>query len=142
MSSNKTSFTSENQPESRNSRGKSPKTKILEALKRLAKTEDEFWDLLVMRALDPEDNIALKEVLARLSPAKKATMPKIEFEFDANATPSIQASQILAAASDGIIPPDIAQIFISSIASMMKIEEVTEIANRLTAIEKELGLNG
>ena len=142
MSSNKTSFTSENQPESRNGRGKSPKTKILEALKRSAKTEDEFWDVLVARALDPEDSIALKEVLARLSPTKKATMPKIEFEFDANATPSIQASQILAAASDGIIPPDVAQVFIASIASMMKIEEVTEIANRLTAIEKELGLNG
>ena len=142
MSNRDTQFSSDNQPRTSNRRGKSPKTKILEALKRSAKTEDEFWDLLVMRALDPEDNIALKEVLARLSPTKKATMPKIEFEFDANATPSIQASQILAAASDGIIPPDIAQIFISSIASMMKIEEVTEIANRLTAIEKELGLNG
>lgn len=141
MSNKGTQFSSENQPETANRRGKSPKTKILEALKRSAKTEDQFWDLLVMRALDPEDNIALKEVLARLSPTKKATMPKIEFEFDANATPSIQASQILAAASDGIIPPDIAQIFISSIASMMKIEEVTELSRRLREIEQQLGIN-
>lgn len=142
MSNKGTQFSSENQPEKTNRRGKSPKTKILEALERSAKTEDEFWDMLVLRALDPEDNIALKEVLARLSPTKKATMPKIEFEFDANATPKTQASQILAAASDGIIAPDTAQIFISSIASMMKIEEISEIADRLTAIEKELGLNG
>ncbi len=142
MSNKYTKFTSDNQPNSKNRRGKSPKTKILEALRRSSKSEDDFWDVLVKRALDPDDPVALKEVLARLSPTKKATMPKIEFVFDANATPSIQASQILAAASDGIIPPDVAQVFISSIATMMKIEEVTEIANRLTAIEKELGLNG
>ena len=142
MSNKDTQFSSDNQPNEKNRRGKSPKTKILEALRRSSKTEDDFWDALVMRALGPDDPIALREVLARLSPTKKATMPKIEFEFDANATPSIQASQILKAASDGIIPPDVAQVFITCIASTMKIEEVTEIADRLTAIEKELGLNG
>lgn len=140
MSNKDTQFSSDNQPNEKNRRGKSPKTKILEALKRSAKTEDDFWDVLVKRALDPDDPIALKEVLARLSPTKKATMPKIEFVFDANATPSIQASQILAAASDGVIPPDVAQVFISSIASMMKIEEVTELSKRLSIIEKQLGV--
>lgn len=136
----KTQFSAENQPSSGNRRGKSPKTKILEALKRQSKTEDEFWDLLILRALDPDDNIALKEILARLSPTTKATLPNIEFKFDAKATPKVQASQILDAAAKGIIAPDIAQIFVSSLASMMKIEEVTELAKRLTEIEKQLGI--
>ena len=140
MAKTDTSFSKENQPEKRKSRGKSAKSLVLDALKRASKTEDEFWDLMVQRALADNDPIALKELLVRLSPLQKATLPYIEFDFDKNATPSKQASQILQAASDSIIPPDVAQIFVSSIASMMKIEEVTEIADRLTAIEKELGI--
>jgi hypothetical protein len=141
MTNKSTQFTSENQPKERKGRGKSPKTKVIEALMRASKTEDEFWDMLVARALDPSDNIALKEVLVRLSPLTKQTMPKIEFDFNVNATPLEKANQILKAASDGVIPPDVANIFISSISSMMKIDEITEIANRLSEIEKALGLN-
>ena len=96
------------------------------------------------RAFDSKDNNSatlLKELLSKSYPTLKATMPTVDFEFSETSTPSNQASQILKAAAEGKIPPDVAQIFISSIASMMKIEEVTEIAKRLDEIEKALGLS-
>ena len=68
----KTSFTKANQPKGR---GKSERTKILESFERLSKTEDEFYDLLTLKAFDPEDNFSFKELLVRMSPIPKATMP-------------------------------------------------------------------
>ena len=134
-------FSSEKQPSKRKTRGPSPRTQIINALRRASKTENEFWDMVVTRALDPDDNLVIKEIISRLAPPNKATLPTIEFNFTAKATPIVQAGEILKAASDGIMAPDVAQVFISSIASMMKIDEVTEIANRLTDIEKALGVN-
>jgi hypothetical protein len=133
-------FSSEHQPDKRRGRGPSERTKILDAMKREAQTEDSFYDMLIRRAFNPEDNFAFKEALQRLAPLKKATMPMVEFEFDDTAKPHEQAAQVLKAAADGLIPPDIANIFVGSIASMIKIEEVTEIAKRLESIEASLGI--
>ena len=68
-------------------------------------------------------------------------MPMVDFEFDENASPNVQASQVMKAVSDGLIAPDSGQMFISSIASMLKIEEVTEIKDRLDKIEEALNGN-
>tara|TARA_R110000851_G_scaffold327999_1_gene498180 strand:+ start:3713 stop:4177 length:465 start_codon:yes stop_codon:yes gene_type:complete len=95
------------------------------------------------RAFDIDDAASpmlSKELLNKSYPSLKSTMPLVNFEFSVKATASEQANEIIKAASKGIIPPDVAQIFITSLASMMKIEEVTEIANRLTEIEKALGI--
>lgn len=145
-------FSSENQPKNRRTRGKVPRTLVLEALKRASSSEEEFWDLLISRAMGvkssddeesmPGDPMCMKEVLIRLAPIHKPTLPEINFEFDEDAGPLIQATQVLKAAADGVMPPDVAQIFITSIASMMKIEEVTTMADRLTAIEKALKIDG
>lgn len=70
----------------------------------------------------------------------KPTMEFVEFTFDVDATPAQQAAQVLYAASQGQIAPDIANMFINSIASMLKIDEVTELQQRLEAIEKTLGV--
>ena len=72
----------------------------------------------------------------------KPTVPVVEFDFKADATPSEQAAQIINETAQGKIAPDVAQMFISSISSMMKIEEVTEIAERLEEIEKMMGVTG
>ena len=66
----------------------------------------------------------------------KPTLGSVEFEFDVAATPSKQASQVMAAAARGEIAPDIANLFVSSIASMLKIDEVTELQKRIEALEK------
>ncbi|WP_094752686.1 hypothetical protein [Psychromonas sp. CD1] len=39
-----------------------------------------------------------------------------------------------------LIAPDVANIFINSIASMLKIDEVTELQRRLASIEESLGV--
>ncbi len=133
MANPATQFTKDNQP--KNKRGKAGKTLIIEALKRQGKTLDGFYDVLVNRAFDPEDTFAAKEVLTRLYPVPKATMPMINFEFDASGSLSEQASQIMQASANGDIPPDVAGIFIGSISNMIKIKELTEYEERLKALE-------
>ncbi len=132
-------FGKDKQPRKR--RGKAERTKIIEAMQRQSKTEEDFYDYLVTRAFNPEDNFGAPELLKRLYPIPKATLPLVEFEFDDKATPAIQAAQIMKASSDGKVAPDVANMFISSIASMLKIEEVTEIQKRLEEIEKLMGVN-
>lgn len=135
MSKNNTSFDSSNQPKDRKPRGKSERTKILDAMKREGQTEDGFYDLLITRAFDPKDSFTFKELLIRISPIPKSVSPMVEFEFNEKANPHIQATQVLAAISLGKIPSDIGQIFISSISSMLKIQELTDFEERLKAIE-------
>jgi hypothetical protein len=38
----------------------------------------------------------------------------------------------------GVIPPDIGQMFVTSIASMLKIQEITDIDERLKIMESQL----
>lgn len=152
---NKTSFSASNQPENKGKRGKAFKTILLEVIREesliganpdLSKEEAErlYISYVSKRAFDSDDTNSatlLKELLSKSYPTLKSTLPTVDFEFSESSKPSEQAAQILKAASDGKIPPDVAQIFISSIASMMKIEEVTEIAKRLDEIEKALGVS-
>lgn len=147
-------FTEEIQPERR--RGRSFKTKILDVVKSESligaspdmsdkELEKLYLKHFAERAFDSGDSASstlMKELLNRSYPPLKTVMPMVEFEFSEGAKPIEQAAQILKAASTGTISPDVAQIFISAIASMMKIDEVTEIAERLTEIEKALGING
>ena len=128
-----TRFSKDNQP--KNKRGKAGKTLVIEAMKRQGKTLEGFYDLLVTRAFDPEDTFAAKEILTRLYPVPKATLPMINFTFDASASLSEQASQIMQASANGEIPPDVAGIFIGSISNMIKIKELTEYEERLAALE-------
>lgn len=123
-----------------NKRGKAERTKILEALKRKGITEEGFYDLLVERAIDPEDNFALKEVLSRFSPLKKAVLPDIEFDFNKAGTPVEQVGQILSAISEAKIPPDVGISIISAIKAAIDIEESTELKTRIAEIEKLIGL--
>lgn len=131
-------FDETNQPKERKPRGKSERTKILEAMKREGKSEEGFYDLMVRKAHDTEDNFSFGEMLKRLSPIPKQTLPKVEFEFDDKAIPAVQAAQVLKASSSGLIAPDIANQFITSIASMLKIEEVTLIRKEIDEIKSIL----
>ena len=116
-------------------RGKSERSKLLAAMERLGKTEEDFYDLLMVRAFDEDDNFTFKELLNRMSPIAKATSPLITFKFDPKGTPHKQAKQALAAAANGEIPTDLANIFITSISSMLNIQEKTDFEDRLKAIE-------
>ena len=139
-------------PESRSamrSRGKSKKTLMLDAIRDSVQGgEHEFLKRVVMIALgqdgleDSSPNAQLLTlVLQRIEPPLKSTFPLIEFDFDEKAKPAEQAAQVIRAASDGVIAPDIANIFVSSIAAMLKIDEVTEIRKELDQIKEMLGVN-
>lgn len=129
----KTTFGKDNQP--KKGRGKSERTKLLEAMERHGKTEEDFYDLLMERAFNTDDNFTFKELLSRLSPIAKATSPLITFKFNPKGKPHNQAKQALAAAANGEIPTDLANMFISSISSMLNIQEKTDFELRLKAIE-------
>jgi len=129
-------FTSSNQPApEKKKRGKSERTKILEAMERTGKTESGFYDLLVERAHNPDDNFSYGELLKRLSPIQKAVMPHYDFELDKNLDHHKQAQQVIDAISKGDIPADVGTMIIGSITNMLKIKEVTDFENRLKAIE-------
>ena len=144
-------FDSKNQPEmeNRKPRGKGKRTLMLEAIRASVEGgEAELLKQVVSIALgkdggeDAKPNPQLLTlVLQRIEPPLKSTMPLIEFDFDDSAAPSVQAGQVMKAVSEGIIAPDVGQLFISSIASMLKIEEVTELKGRLSEIEKALGIS-
>ncbi len=130
-------------------RGRGKKSLMLEAIRATCKDEDEFLQRVVKAAMgdvfadppQPPNPMLMNMVLQRIEPPMKSTMPLVEFEFTPTSKPHEQAAQVMKAAADGLIPPDIANMFVSSIASMMKIEEVTEIAKRLESIEASLGIN-
>lgn len=133
MATSSTTFGKKKQPSKR--RGKSERTKILEAMARAGKTEEGFYDELVTRAGNPDDNFTFKELMSRLSPIPKAVAPTIEFDIDENSTISQKAEQIIIGISKGRIPPDLGNQLIVSMSSLMNIKEKTEFEDRLKAIE-------
>ena len=130
-------FTSSNQPKPENRSGgpSSIKRKIIEALGRAKLTEDQFIDMLVLKALD-EGGIYLQELLKRYSPITKQTFETIAItDWPKNGTPIQKAEVILNSMANGDIPPDLGSLFIESISKSLGIEEVTELAKRLEALE-------
>ena len=136
--SNSGMFSEVNQPAVKKGRGKSEKTKFMEALKKKGKTEEGFYELCIERAFDPDDNFAFKEVLSRLSPLSKSVAPTIEFDFPQDAKPHVQAAAVMKGIADGVIPPDIGAQFVSSIKSMIDIEEYTDLKERIEKLEATL----
>ena len=133
-------FTKDNQPAPENRSGgpSSIKRKIIAALGRADLTEDQFLDLLVDKALN-DGGIFLQELLKRYSPIPKQTHEPIIIEnWPKSGTPSQKADAVLQSMSEGVIPPDLGALFIESISKSLGIEEVTELAKRLEAIEKLL----
>jgi len=132
----KTSFDKDNQP--KKGRGKSERTKILEAMKRQSKTEDGFYDELVTRAFNPDDNFTFKEVLARMSPIPKAVAPVYKFDLPNKAKPHEKADYVLTAIANGDLPSDIGNICIQAIKAMIDIEEYTDLKDRIIKLEETL----
>ena len=156
----KTSFDSDNQPEDRKPRGKGRKSLMLEAIKSVCGTEQDFLNKVVAIGLggwtQPEQKedeepvepifqnpnpMLLNMVLNRIEPPLKAIAPMVEFEFRKDAKPHEQANDIMDAVSKGVVPPDVGQMFVSSIKSMIEIEEYTDLKERIENIEKALGVS-
>ncbi len=139
-------------------RGKAKKNLILDAISERAllgldkgasrdEAEKAVFGFLAESAFNPTEdtsavsNTCLNQLMKKGWPDVKPVYQPVEFELNENSKPHEKASQILKAASDGILPPDIANMLISSIASMLKIEEVTEIKREIEKIKEMLGIN-
>lgn len=136
MAKSSTTFSKDKQPNK--GRGKSERTKLLEAMERAGETEEGFYDLLMTKAFNPEDSFTFKELLNRISPIPKSVAPIVQFDFDEKASPHIKADQVLKAMADGKLPSDLGHLFITSIQSMLKIQEVTDIDERLRIMEAQI----
>lgn len=133
-----TTFSADNQPSKR--RGKSFKTMVIDALKKHGKTEDDFIELMVQKAI-ADGGVYLTELMKRYYPHNKQTYDVIEFDYDSEWTAVEKADRIMIAVSRGQMPPDVGMMLIEGIAKSLGIEEVTELSKRLEAIEKILEEN-
>jgi len=136
-------------------RGRSNRTLILEVLrekghlsltKKSTKEDAEkaFFDNVATTAFNLEDqnrSMCLKLLADKGWASVKPSSEMINFDFDIDAPPHIQAAQVMKAAAEGRVPPDIANTFVQSIKAMIDIEEFTNLKKRLEDIEKSLGLN-
>ena len=137
-----TQFNTEAQPEDRKPRGKGKKSLMLEAIREVCEDEQEFLKKVVAIGLgdsvDGPNPTLLALVINRIEPPLKAIAPMVEFDFDTDAKPHDQANQILKAVANSQIAPDIGQMFIGSIKSMIDIEEYTDLKERIEKLEKAL----
>lgn len=133
-----TKFSKENQPERKGQNGGWFKTKLIESLKRQGMTEEGFIDLLVQRAI-ADGGVYLQELLKRYNPIPKQSHEAIIIEdWPKDGTPAEKANKVLECIASGLIPPDVGSILIESISKSLGIEETTDLAKRLEAIEKLL----
>ncbi len=146
-------FSKDYQPSDRGRRGKEKRTMILDALYAEAMkdpanegldrldVEPIFYGIAVRRALmprDPASGMLLKELLARLYPSDKATMPAIKFDFPENGDAHQKIEAVTKAVAEGILPVDMGNTMVSMIVAGIKVFEVTELADRLARIEEML----
>lgn len=122
-------------------RGKGKKSLMLEAIRAVCVDEQEFLKQVVTIGLgDAANEISpnptlLTLVLNRIEPPLKSVTPTYKFDFDPEADLHKQAKQVLDAMAKGEIPSDVGQLFITSISSMLNIQEKTDFEERLKAIE-------
>ena len=133
-------------------RGRSNRTLILEVLRERGHleltdkstkedAEKAFFHNVATTAFNLEDQnrgMCLKLLADKGWASVKPSSEMINFNFDEDALPHIQAAQVMKAAAEGRIPPDIANTFIQSIKAMIDIEEYTDLKARIENLEKVL----
>ena len=134
-------------------RGRSKRTLIVEAMREQAMlgvkegapsddVEKAWFAHLVSNAVDSDNKdsgLCIRLLTERGWAALKPSSECVRFEFDADALPHVQASQVMHAVANEIIPPDLGIAFVGGIKSMIDIEANTELKARIEQIEKMLG---
>ena len=146
-------FSTESQPTNRRGRGPDKRTLILNAIMEnlvdpngepfvdKEAAEKAMYAEIVKRAVnvkDPASAQLMKEVLLRMAPADKATLPNIEFPFPVDGSASEKITAVQAAVASGTLPVDMGNTMVNMIVSGIKVYEVTELAERLERIEELL----
>lgn len=137
MSNAATRFSADRQPTRR--RGKEMRTKILEAIKEQCKVNEKgFYKKVAEMAIDKGDAMMMKELLTRVAPAAKPVAPAVQFDFPENGTPVEQVDAVLRAVAAGKVSPDVGQQLVAMIRGKLDVLEISELADRLAAIEAQL----
>jgi hypothetical protein len=150
---NNTSFSTNNQPQ--NKRGLSTKTLILNAIRKKvlldipetasnAEIEEAIIAHLTQRALNENDSqsgMLLKLLTDKAWGNLKPVSEPVTFDFDISLKPIKQAHQVLDAVANGHITIELAKDFVNIINTTIKINEVTELEDRLSVLEKSLSGN-
>jgi ethanolamine utilization cobalamin adenosyltransferase len=148
---NKTSITPKSRKEMK-PRGRSKRTLILEAIKEKAllemdsdssneDAEKAVFGFMAEAAFNPTQdtaavsNTCLSQLMKKGWSDLKPVMPCEEFTLNKGDSLHNQAADLLIAVSEGKIAPDVASTLITSISSMLKIKEVTDLEDRIKALE-------
>lgn len=115
--------------------GGRPKSESAILREKLQQNADKVFELL-MAKLDEGDSAALKLCLDRLVPPLKATTAPVQIEFDGESL-SDKANGVFGAAINGNVSADTASQLISALAGVAKISEITELEQRITALEEK-----
>lgn len=140
MAKSITSYSADNPPpQDRPPRGVGWRRKILEAFERAGKTEDDFIDYIILRAFDPKDELSprmLDMLVNRLAPLHRSVFPLYKVSIAKDASPADRIDSIIKAVADEEIPADVANMLVAMIKVGIDVREVTELAERLEALER------
>ncbi len=82
---------------------------------------------------------ALKMLLDRLLPVRRSSHEPVELPQMAEAeTLTAKAEAVLTAVADGDLPPDIGALLVNAIGTAARVEEMTELKERLEALERTI----
>lgn len=115
---------------------------LMKAMRERWPNDEDYYAYLIKRAttvLDPAGPAMLKEIVERVTPKFKATMPKVTFDFTDGANSADKILEIITAIANGELPPDVGQMLVNMIRAEMEVREITELADRLAAIEEKMG---
>ena len=92
-------------------------------------------EVLKQKALSG-DMAALKLILDRLLPVKRSSFEVIEIPSLGEAETLIEkAEAVMASVSSGEIPPDVGSQLISAIGTTARVEEISELKDRIESLE-------
>jgi hypothetical protein len=145
------SFSADHQP---GKRGPAFKTRVMNAIRKQAllglpenatheEAEAAFlanWAKRAHDAADQSSGMLLKAMVDKCYANIKPSFAAVNFEFDAKLSPTEKVDQIIQAASNGTLEPDIATTFIKSVKDGVDIEQATDLKSRIEAMEKMLKL--
>ena len=90
-----------------------------------------------LRASLAGDVQAARLILERILPPVKAVEQAVELQLPADGTPTAKASAVLSAAAAGELAPEQAAQLIAALGTLAKINEVDELAARITSLEEK-----
>ncbi|MCI1046929.1 hypothetical protein [Caballeronia zhejiangensis] len=132
-------WTSGNQPQPANRRGRASKTKFFDAFKRLyGWSEDDFWDHVANEAIINKEKDAVAAMLRACVPTPRQKLPQVQFQRDKTKPYHEQIDDMIDLVAAGDLSPDEGSEIIAQIKNAAGVYEQTEITKRLAELEDAL----